>query len=1078
MRNLIKYLSLGVGVLILAVCLGTSAQAVVFPSQSVINPVTEVVYVPDNFSASGPGIKVYSKASSGKKYWQEEKTNYIKLPSECYGLAVWQSTSYGKLLISINDGTNSKVRYYKLDSQGFPGATYKDVSISEIGSSPVGIVIASTDSGSLSGDRAYVADAGNGRVYYLNYNTATHEWIKGGYFETDYNIYGIAVTPSKNTYGYFIDPLSGNITQILQSSNYKIFASTKVSPGKVQIFDYSWTNGSTIESFVASGEVTGLQYPTFMKADSKGEKLYVAVNGSSGGDVKAYDINDSTPVLSNAQTISSPITGAFGWTDIEISFTGKTLFFSQKDSVGANPNTNIYKVDLPVSATTKVSAVTTLTDTEIDGLVSSTSYPVLAGTHSLDGSLIEIDGTAGNNFPDIPKNLKQYKKNGSTELKAGDTTDEDQIVVKFDVSDQDGDKLTPVVRFHMRDSDGSFPSIWTEVTAEAVASGNTVTMTLPKSGSFSDGEYEWQATVIDEKGFKPKPHPVTSYWADYNDDGGFTDFNVLVVSVDTTSPEAITDLSAIPGTNKGDVDITWTAPGDDGNKGTASGYTVRYITSTTALTTSFTESNFDTTGTLYTQSWTPLSGGSTEKKTLTGIPYSSGTPTYIYIAMRAYDEVPNTSLISNVAATFVKDGVPKPAITLVYPSKAPENTTQTVAVEGSGFWGTPTVELIKGSTTIKGSSVSVDGTTKITCTVNLTGAAIGKYDVKVTNQDLQSATSAQAFEVIASGSDTTAPALITDFTALAGDQEVSLSWTNPSDTDLAEIIVLRKLSSYPSSSSDSSATKVYPTTTTVPKPGDSVTTTDKGLTNGTTYYYAVFSRDTSSNWNNTVTAGSNADNATPSKDANPPMVLTYDATRGNIFWVSVPYVTPTYNKASDIIADINAQNGKSSNSGELITSIGRWDGDAEPQIYESWDYLGVIGWSGIDFNIEKGEAIYINIASTAKFTLKGSHDKNFKFNLAYSTTNSNLFWVSLPYKGDYTDAKSIIADINASAGLSATSGDLVGSVGRWNSSTQQYERYDYLGILGWSGTNFKYEPVEGYVIDIKKDLNNWTPKVK
>jgi len=109
----------------------------------------------------------------------------------------------------------------------------------------------------------------------------------------------------------------------------------------------------------------------------------------------------------------------------------------------------------------------------------------------------------------------------------------------------------------------------------------------------------------------------------------------------------------------------------------------------------------------------------------------------------------------------------------------------------------------------------------------------------------------------------TPPALVTNFAASNGaDGQSVLTWTNPSDGDLGQVVVKRKTGSYPTSRTD--GTTVYDNAS--PTPGAPISSTNTGLVNGTTYYYAVFSRD-ATDWNETVTDEQNADTGTPSAPA-------------------------------------------------------------------------------------------------------------------------------------------------------------------------------------------------------------------
>ncbi|MBI4245208.1 MAG: PKD domain-containing protein [Planctomycetes bacterium] len=81
--------------------------------------------------------------------------------------------------------------------------------------------------------------------------------------------------------------------------------------------------------------------------------------------------------------------------------------------------------------------------------------------------------------------------------------------------------------------------------------------------------------------------------------------------------------------------------------------------------------------------------------------------------------------------------------------------------------------------------------------------------------------------------DTAAPSAPSGLSATAGDGQVSLTWTNPADTDFAGVKVIRKTGGYPASVTD--GTEVYS--------GTGTSKTDTGLTNGTACYYTIFAYD-------------------------------------------------------------------------------------------------------------------------------------------------------------------------------------------------------------------------------------------
>ncbi|MEK7560888.1 MAG: LamG-like jellyroll fold domain-containing protein [Patescibacteria group bacterium] len=105
---------------------------------------------------------------------------------------------------------------------------------------------------------------------------------------------------------------------------------------------------------------------------------------------------------------------------------------------------------------------------------------------------------------------------------------------------------------------------------------------------------------------------------------------------DTTAPAAVINLAASNPTASS-IDLSWTAPGDDGVVGTAASYDIRYSTA------AITDANWDS-ATQATGEPTPTAAGTSQSFTVTGL---TAATTY-YFAIKTSDEVPNISAISNV----------------------------------------------------------------------------------------------------------------------------------------------------------------------------------------------------------------------------------------------------------------------------------------------------------------------------------------------------------------------------------------------------------------------------------------------
>jgi hypothetical protein len=120
---------------------------------------------------------------------------------------------------------------------------------------------------------------------------------------------------------------------------------------------------------------------------------------------------------------------------------------------------------------------------------------------------------------------------------------------------------------------------------------------------------------------------------------------------DTQAPAAITNLSKTTVTSNS-VKLNWTAPGDDGNTGTASAYDIRYSTSV------ITAANFNA-ATQLSGAPAPATAATSQSFVVTGLTAN----TAYHFAIKASDEVPHTSPISNViSATTSAANAPEASI--------------------------------------------------------------------------------------------------------------------------------------------------------------------------------------------------------------------------------------------------------------------------------------------------------------------------------------------------------------------------------------------------------------------------------
>ncbi len=199
---------------------------------------------------------------------------------------------------------------------------------------------------------------------------------------------------------------------------------------------------------------------------------------------------------------------------------------------------------------------------------------------------------------------------GGTPVSQGDTTPPD----------------APVVTSH--NSGDSLATTTTNLIGTAEAN-STILITSPSNYSTTTDENgDWQQIINLSEGEN------TVLIKAEDGSGNQSDETSLTLNVDTTPPSAISDLSASPGSNRGEIDLSWTAPGGDE-------YLIRYSTSSEV-----TSLNWDSVTELI-HSLVPSIAG-----TLESLLIDSLSPNLIYYwGIKTEDDMDNSSDVSNSASS-------------------------------------------------------------------------------------------------------------------------------------------------------------------------------------------------------------------------------------------------------------------------------------------------------------------------------------------------------------------------------------------------------------------------------------------
>ena len=328
-------------------------------------------------------------------------------------------------------------------------------------------------------------------------------------------------------------------------------------------------------------------------------------------------------------------------------------------------------------------------------------------------------------------------------------------------------------------------------------------------------------------------------------------------SADTTAPAQVNTI-ATSNLQQNSITLTWTAVGDDGTTGTAASYSVRYQTYT------ITSGNFAS-ATPATGAPTPQASGGSETLTVSNL---TADTTY-YFAIKVADEVPNTSVLSNVVTgktasippaadttapaqvnTLATSNLQQTAITLTWTAVGDDGTTGTAASYDIRYMlGTPITSGNFASAIPAASAPTpqIAGTQQTLTVSNLTADTTYYFAMKILdeipNTSVLSNVSSGKTAAIPPAADTTAPAQVNTLaTSNPTTTSIMLSWTSVGDdgtTGTAASYDIRYMLGTPITSGNfASATPV----TGEPTPqaaGGGETLTISNLTANTTYYFAM-----------------------------------------------------------------------------------------------------------------------------------------------------------------------------------------------------------------------------------------------
>jgi hypothetical protein len=172
-------------------------------------------------------------------------------------------------------------------------------------------------------------------------------------------------------------------------------------------------------------------------------------------------------------------------------------------------------------------------------------------------------------------------------------------------------------------------------------------------------------------------------------------------------------------------------------------------------------------------------------------------------------------------------------------------------------------------------------------------------------------------------------------------------------------------------------------------------------------------------------------------------------------WVSLPWYSE-YALVSDLSSDLSP-------AGDPLTGLTNLRDD---QLYESWLYNPIFGWTGTDFSIVSSYGYEMVTEKDTSLVFVGANDPDGLVILNENPDASDKNWVSIPYNAAYSTVSDITAEYSSS-------GDPLTGLTNLRDD-QLYESWLYNPIFGWTGTDFSIVPGRGYELVVISDTV-WDP---